>query len=185
MSVGFIYSSVRSPRPRIPYLTCAAPARRAISSAYMAALRGTPKNATAFLGTPDAALANPAWILVEPLSKFHPYTGLQQVLTSHGFTRRRRPYLPGKQGYRIWLGRRAETPHLSLKGGEPAPDLIRGRQDLPRPCAGANAVGWGVRRSVLPFAGHRGPQVDPHPAPPDKPGLADLPLSGGGIAPHV
>src|SRR6476469_7226933 len=46
------------------------------------------------------------------------------------------------QRYRI-LGRERDALYLPLKGG--------GRQHLPRPCAGANAVGWGSPTS--PFQG--------------------------------
>jgi hypothetical protein len=39
----------------------------------------------------------------------------------------------------------------------------------------------GVRRSVRPFAGHRGRKLTPTRLAPIKSGLADLPLSGGGM----
>jgi tripartite-type tricarboxylate transporter receptor subunit TctC len=52
---------------------------------------------------------------------------------------------------------------------------------LPRPCAGANAVGWGPRALARGFAAHGGRGWTPTRRPPIKPGVADLPLSGGGI----
>src|SRR6202023_180721 len=73
---------------------------------------------------------------------------------------------------RMLVGGRAETPYLPLQGG--------GRQHLLR--FEANAVGWGSgpwRVLLLIIAAARGPPPGP---PPTKSGVADLPLSAGGIA---
>jgi hypothetical protein len=53
------------------------------------------------------------------------------------------------------------------EGGDSIPPPERGRV--------------GVRRSVLPFARHRGRKLTPTRLAPIKSGLADLPLSGGGM----
>src|ERR1700730_2976261 len=77
---------------------------------------------------------------------------------------------PRARRHRIWLGRSAETPYLPLQGG--------GRQHLPPPCAGANAVGWGSGpcRALLLIICRR------QRTPTRLALLADLPLSGGDIA---
>jgi hypothetical protein len=85
------------------------------------------------------------------------------------------PTLPSPacgQGNRILLGRRAETPYLPLQGG--------GRQHLLR--FEANAVGWGSGpwRALLLIIAVR--ELTPTRLPPIKSGVADLPLSGRGIA---
>ena len=54
----------------------------------------------------------------------------------------------------MWLGRGAETPYLSLQ----------------------------VRPLARAFADHRDRELTPTRLPPIKPGVADLPLSGAGIA---
>jgi hypothetical protein len=53
---------------------------------------------------------------------------------------------------------------------------------LPRRCAGANAVGWGSGTERSHFMSSRGRELTPTRLPPIKSGVADLPLSGGGIA---
>src|ERR1700738_211076 len=71
-NIGRFHLLLCTPRPRTPYVD----------------LRGPPAHWAITVGLWqhwDAALANPARILVEPLSEFHPCTDLQQVLTSHGF----------------------------------------------------------------------------------------------------
>src|ERR1700730_12113021 len=115
MSVGFIYSSVRSPRPRIPYLTCAAPARRATSSAY-GSIAGSLKCAPAFFGDPGCRLCE-----------------------SGADTR----------------GTSLEIPpvHWSTTGFD---------------LAWFHALSGGGPLLADPHLGSSRPQVDPHPAPPDK-----------------
>src|SRR2546430_1307417 len=70
---------------------------------------------------------------------------------------------------------RAGGPYLPLKGG--------GRQHLPRPCAGANAVGWGSAPRRPAFGIIAAATRPPPRSPPPKPGGAALPPSRGGSAP--
>jgi hypothetical protein len=64
------------------------------------------------------------------------------------------------------------TPYLPLQGG--------GRQHSLR--FEANAVGWGSGRRAGGFCDDCGRELTPTRLPPIKSGVADLPLSGGGIA---
>ena len=56
-----------------------------------------------------------------------------------------------------------------------------GRAPIPPPKRGR----VGVRRSALVLANERGRELTPTQFPPTKPGVADLPLSGRGIARSV
>ena len=53
---------------------------------------------------------------------------------------------------------------------------------MPRPCAGANAVGWGSGGRCCHLLVIAARKLTPTRLAPTKSGLADLPLSGGGIA---
>ena len=66
------------------------------------------------------------------------------------------------------------------QGGDSIPPPARGRSTAFAPALRrGKCCRVGVRPLTRPFADHRGPRVDPHPA---RFALSDLPLSGGGFA---
>src|ERR1700730_8055822 len=81
------------------------------------------------------------------------------------------PYPPPRAGrviaYCSVAGRRLHTSPCKGEVDSICPGLAPGQM-----------LSVGVRPLTRPFADHRGPRVDPHPAPPIKSGVADLPLSG-------